>query len=88
MTDKDDSPQDVIQFAIDHMGQDVRVLLQGSGPLNVSFCYGTVSGLGSLGDEATITLDNFRTTARLDRAPTVQDHMLIDITDILDIDTI
>jgi hypothetical protein len=83
---QDDSAQDVIQFAIDHMGQDVRVLLQGQdGQGSVSFFYGTVSGLGSLGDEATITLDKFRITADPDLAPVTHDHMLIDIDTVLDI---
>jgi hypothetical protein len=56
-----DSKQDIIQTALDLMGEEVTLHLKGDEAFGgVAVRFGTVSGVSSMGDTAHITVDYMR----------------------------
>lgn len=71
---------DIIQTALDILtgdGQRVRVLLQRPGRAAV-FLYGRLTGLGSMGKDATITITDIRTVGDV----FIPGNLLLDVADV------
>ena len=79
-----DNAQDIIQTALDILASDnhsARVLVKYRNG-NVISWYGRVTGIGALGDDATITLSDIWAGAD---GPAMPGHLLLNVEDILDI---
>ena len=76
-----DNAQDVIKFALDNMGREVELLISPSDG-NAWTRYGTVNGVGSMGDQATITILNYRSEQHGDY---IVKRTLVDVAEIIDI---
>lgn len=77
--------KDIIQTALDTLtgnSQAVRVLVQHRGNRPAVMWYGRLTGLGSQGKDATITVTDVRPGVG---APVIPGHILLDVDDVLEL---